>query len=201
MLFKNFKILGLDISTRSTGWSVIEYVDEDKYKLIDYGIIERHGMDIGEMLVFFEQELMNIIRQYQPHGISAEAPFVGKNRQTVQKLDMFHGVMQLIAKKEKLQIAYYAVMTLKSKVLGGMKVKRDDGTRKTGAEMKQEVAEKIFSMLGKENFVKEYNDDVTDSISAGIVYCIMKGKDAKAEKEEIKFKEKSSKRKKKEVKE
>lgn len=175
MLFKNFKVLGLDISTNSTGWCILEYLDEDKYKLIDYGLIERKGMDIGETLVYFERQLLSIIKQFNPHGISAEAPFVGRNNQTIQKLCMFHGVMQLIAKKEKMPIVYYAVMTLKSKVLGGMKTKNEDGTRKTGMQLKQEVADKIFSLLGKENFVKEYNDDVTDSISAAITYCLMKG--------------------------
>jgi Holliday junction resolvasome RuvABC endonuclease subunit len=121
-------VLGLDISTNSTGWCILEYLDEDKYKLIDYGLIERKGMDIGETLVYFERQLLSIINQFNPHGISAEAPFVGRNNQTIQKLCMFHGVMQLIAKKEKMPIVYYAVMTLKSKVLGGMKTKNEDGT-------------------------------------------------------------------------
>jgi len=175
LLFKNFVVLGLDISTRSTGWSVIEYIEENKYKIIDYGTIERHGMDIGEMLLYFEQQLQKIIQQFKPHGISAEAPFVGSNKQVIQKLSMFHGIMQLIAKKEKLPVVYYAVMTLKSKVLGGIKIKNSDGTKKSGTQMKQEVANKIFELLGKENFVKEFSDDVTDSISAAITYCLMKG--------------------------
>lgn len=176
MLFKNFIVLGLDISTVSTGWSVIKYIDENNYQIIDYGLIERsRNSDIAEMLLEFEQKLMQIIEQFHPNGISAEAPFVGRNKQVVQKLSMFHGVMQLVAKKEKLPVIYYAVMTLKSKVLGGIKTKNDDGTRKSGTQMKQEVAEKIFEILGKENFVKDFTDDVTDSISAGITYCLMKG--------------------------
>ena len=188
MLFKNFKVLGLDISTKSTGWSVIEYLDENKYKIIDYGLIERNGMDIGETLLQFEDKLMSIIRQFKPHGISAEAPFVGSNKQVVQKLSMFHGVMQLIAKKEKLPVVYYAVMTLKSKVLGGIKTKNADGSKKSGTQMKQEVANKIFEILGKENFVKEFTDDVTDSISAGITYCLMKGEGVEKKKKTKKIK-------------
>lgn len=175
MLFENFIILGLDISTQSTGWSVIKYISENKYKMIDYGTIERNGMDIGETLVFFENKLKQIIETYHPNGISAEAPFVGANKLVIQKLSMFHGVMQLIAKKEKLPITYYAVMTLKSKVLGGIKAKNEDGTKKTGKEMKKEVADKIIEIFGKSHFLKEFNDDVTDSISACVTYCIMNG--------------------------
>ena len=154
---------------------MVEYIDDNQYQLIDYGVIERNGMDMGETLLQFEERLQHIIAQYHPHGISAEAPFVGSNKQVVQKLSMFHGIMQLIAKKMHLPVAYYAVMTLKSKVLGGIKTKNEDGSKKTGTQMKKEVANKIFDILGKENFIKEFNDDVTDSISACITYCIMKG--------------------------
>jgi crossover junction endodeoxyribonuclease RuvC len=166
-------ILGLDISTRSTGWSVVEY-KSSKQNLIAYGTITRKKMDMGEMLVFFEQELEQIISLYNPTVISAEAPFVGSNKKTIQQLSMFHGVMQLIVKKHKLSIIYYSVMTLKSKVLGGVKLKKADGTKKTGDEMKQEVSDKIHEMFQIPERIE--NNDITDSISACVTYIYMDGK-------------------------
>jgi crossover junction endodeoxyribonuclease RuvC len=174
MIANNTLILGLDISTKNTGWSVIQYTD-DKYNLLDYGDIPRGKMDIDEVLVNFEKEFQKILDKWNPDVISAEAPFVGSNRQTIEKLCYVHGVMLLMAKKERIPVTYYSVMTLKSKVLGGIKAKKEDGTKKTGKEMKQEVQDKVIEIFGKENFIKEYNDDITDSMSAAYTYILMDG--------------------------
>lgn len=174
MLIDGELILGLDISTKNTGWSIVKYKAE-KSELLDYGFIPRGKMDISEVLVNFEKELTKIIDKWNPDKISAEAPFVGSNRQTIEKLCLVHGVMLLVAKKEKIPVTYYSVMTLKSKVLNGIKSKHADGTKKTGKEMKQEVQDKVIEVFGKENFIKEYNDDVTDSISAAYTYILMDG--------------------------
>jgi len=168
-------ILGLDISTKNTGWSIIKYSNQN-FSLVDYGDIPRKKMTIEETLVNFEKKLQEIIELWKPNVISAEAPFVGTNRQTIEKLCYVHGVMQLIAKKANLPVTYYSVMTLKSKILGGIKIKNTDGSKKTGKQMKQEVQDKIISIFGKDSFFKEYNDDITDSISAAYVYILMDGK-------------------------
>ena len=166
-------ILGLDISTKSTGWSIVQNQNQSQ-NLIAYGTITRKKMTIGEMLVFFEQELEQIISLYKPTEISAEAPFVGSNRQTIQRLSMFHGVMILLAEKYHLKITYYSVMTLKSKVLGGIKAKKSDGTKKTGEEMKKEVSDKIHELFQIQDRIE--NNDITDSISACVTYILMDGK-------------------------
>nr|DAH99878.1 MAG TPA: RuvC [Caudoviricetes sp.] len=132
-------------------------------------------MSINETLVNFESKLQNVINEYKPNAFSVEAPFVGLNKQTIEKLCFVHGVMLLIAQKNKIPVVYYPVMTLKSKVLGGMSVKKTDGTKKTNKELKQEVQNKIIDVFGKESFTEPYNDDVTDSISAAYTYILMDG--------------------------
>ena len=49
-------ILGLDISTKNTGWSIIKYIKK-KPVLVKYGFIPRHKMTINEVLENFEKEL------------------------------------------------------------------------------------------------------------------------------------------------
>ena len=124
-------IMGMDVSTKSTGWSIIDYKD-GKMNLIAYGCIERHKMTIPESLVWFEKEFSKLLDFYQPDVVSAEAPFVGSNRNTIQKLANFHGVMMMVLQKYKIPFNYYSVMTLKSQVLGGIKTKNADGTKKDG---------------------------------------------------------------------
>ena len=168
------KIFGLDISTKNTGWCIVK--NNKNPKLVKYGMIPREKMTIQEALVNFENKLTNIIALYKPDVISAEAPFVGSNRQTIEKLCYFHGVMLLIAKKSNIPVIYYSVMTLKSKVLGKIVMKKSDGTKKTGMELKKEVQNKMIDVFGENSFKEEYNDDVTDSISAAYTYIIMDGK-------------------------
>ena len=175
MIEENQIILGLDISTKNTGWSVVKHT-KNKPILLKYGDIPRGKMSIQEVLVNFEKELQNIINTYKPNTFSVEAPFVGLNKQTIEKLCFVHGVMLLIAEKNKIPVTYYPVMTLKSKVLGGISVKKEDGTKKNSKEMKQEVQNKIIDIFGKEKFIESYNDDITDSISAAYTYILMDGK-------------------------
>jgi len=145
MITENQIILGLDISTKNTGWSVVKYT-KNKPILLKYGDIPRGKMSINEVLVNFESKLQNIIDLWKPDAMSVEAPFVGLNKQTIEKLCFVHGVMLLTAQKNKIPVVYYPVMTLKSKVLGGISVKKKDGTKKTGDEMKQEVNAAITNM-------------------------------------------------------
>lgn len=175
MMKENQIILGLDISTKNTGWSVVKHTEE-KPILLKYGDIPRNKMSINEVLVNFEKELKNIIDLWKPDAMSVEAPFVGNNKQTGEKLCFVHGVMLLVAQKNKIPVTYYSVMSLKSKVLGGITVKKTDGTKKTSTEMKQEVQNKIIDIFGKEKFIESYNDDITDSISAAYTYILMDGK-------------------------
>lgn len=175
MITENQIILGLDISTKNTGWSVVKYT-KNKPILLKYGDIPRGKMSINEVLVNFESKLQNIINEYKPNAFSVEAPFVGLNKQTIEKLCFVHGVMLLTAQKNKISVVYYPVMTLKSKVLGGISVKKEDGRKKTSKEMKKEVQNKVIDIFGKDNFKKPYNDDITDSISAAYTYILMDGK-------------------------
>ena len=192
MIIENTIILGLDISTQNTGWSIVKHTEENPI-LLKYGFIPRFKMSINEVLVNFEKELQNIIDLWKPDAMSVEAPFVGNNKQTGEKLCFVHGVMLLVAKKNNIPVVYYSVMSLKSKVLGGISVKKKDGTKKTGDEMKQEVQDKIIDIFGKENFIEEYNNDVTDSISAAYTYILMDGKPIETKKERLRREREESK--------
>jgi crossover junction endodeoxyribonuclease RuvC len=172
------RILGVDISKSSTGWSIVD-VDssngEPKLKLVDYGFIPTKSMNHGQSLIAIEKKLELIISTYKPTNVAIEAMFVGKNAGTGMTLANAHGVVLLVCAKNNLTYNYYSVMTLKSKTLGGIKTKKEDGTKKTGDEMKEEVSRKIIEIFGANSFTKELNNDVTDSISAAYTFVVMDG--------------------------
>ncbi|MNJ90418.1 Crossover junction endodeoxyribonuclease RuvC [compost metagenome] len=171
-----YRVIGVDISKSSTGWSIVDY-DNGNLKLIDYGYIPTNKLTHSESLVLIEKRISQIVEKYQPNFASIEQMFVGKNAGTGMTLANAHGVVLLVLAKNKIPYNYYSVMTLKSRVLGGVKTKKDDGTKKTGDEMKAEVSRKIIEVFGASSFIKEYNNDVTDSISAAYTFILMDGKE------------------------
>lgn len=180
-----FKVMGIDISKVSTGWSIVE-VDNTgenyKLKLVNYGYIPTAKLSHGDALIAIEKKLSVIAEKYQPQFASIEQMFVGQNAATGMTLAQAHGVALLVLAKAGVPVNYYSVMTLKSKVLGGIKTKKDDGTKKTGDEMKEEVARKIIEVFGHESFTKDFNNDVTDSISAAYTFVLMDGNEIEKKK-------------------
>lgn len=191
VLLNKYKIFGIDISKSSTGWSIVEVnmSAKEKLKLVDYGFVPTKSMNHGEALIAIEKKIDEVMKQHKPNYVSIEQMFVGRNPSTGMTLAQAHGVALLVCAKHNKPVVYYSVMTLKSKVLGGIKTKKEDGTKKSGDEMKDEVSAKIVEIFGKSSFVKDYNNDVTDSISACYTFFLMDGKEIEKAKKTKKKKE------------
>ena len=172
------RLLCLDNSRYCTGWAVMDIdtsTDNKEYSegmnIVDYGYIDTHSIkEEGKTLIYIEQRFASLVKQYKPEHIAAEQMFHGKNSQTGIVLAGIHAIMKLVAAKGNIDVTYYSIMTMKSTTLNGMKLKNADGTRKTGEEMKREVMDAVLDIFGKQTFYKDYTDDVTDAISAGITY-------------------------------
>ena len=175
-------ILGLDISLHCTGWAVVDIdtlstdITNVTLKLLDYGYIDTHKLTESKALLKISTTLRSVMDTYKLDSIASEAPFIGKNAKTIQQLAKVHGVAALIAAEHDVNIVNYSVMTMKSTTLGKMKLKKSDGTRKTGKELKNEVANKVIDIVGREALSgKDYTDDVTDAISAIITFIVHLG--------------------------
>ena len=170
------RLLCLDNSRYCTGWAVMDIDTDNKeysegMNIVDYGYIDTHSIrEEGKTLIYIEQRFASLVKQYKPEHIAAEQMFHGKNSQTGIVLAGIHAIMKLVAAKGNIDVTYYSIMTMKSTTLNGMKLKNADGTRKTGEEMKREVMDAVLDIFGKQTFYKDYTDDVTDAISAGITY-------------------------------
>ena len=65
-------------------------------------------------------------------------------------------------------------MTAKSQTLNEKKKKKEDGTKKTGNELKKEVANKVIEIFDKPQLKKEPSD-ITDAISIGVTFIKLGG--------------------------
>lgn len=168
-------ILGLDISLTRTGYFIF---NNENMRVIDYGAIPTDDLtEEAHRLLRIQTKIEAIIKQFKPNGCGIEKEFASKNADTLMKLSHCHGVCLALLAKYNVPYTYYPVMTLKSETLEGMTIKKDDGTRKTGDELKEEVKNKIIEIFGKNQFYKPYNLDETDAASAAYVYHKVKGID------------------------
>lgn len=165
-------LLGLDPSLSSFGWFLF---DTEGFIIIDYGYIPKKSRSESEQILNIYSVLKNILDKYKIDAVSLEEEFYSKNIKTLRKLSHIHGAVILLLSQYNLPYTYYSVMTLKSKILNGITRKKKNGKKKTAKEMKIEVANKIFDIFGKNNFIKDLTDDVTDAASAAVVYYLMEG--------------------------
>jgi crossover junction endodeoxyribonuclease RuvC len=166
-------IMGLDPSLNSLGYFIFESQD---MKLIDYGFIPNKDASDDIKILKIYDTLSQVLDQYKIDGVGVEEEFYSRNVVTMKKLSHVHGSILLLLAQRKIPYIYVSVMTAKSKTLDGIKTKKADGAKKTGSEMKQEVADKILDIFGKENFIKKYNTDVTDAASIAYTYYLLDGK-------------------------
>jgi len=85
------KILGLDVSSNSTGWNVIETVPSEK--LVGYGIIRSDSsMGPTQRLYFQGNELKKVIDKYCPDEIGIEETVLVRGPKIMRILARFSGV-------------------------------------------------------------------------------------------------------------
>ncbi|MFW6007777.1 MAG: crossover junction endodeoxyribonuclease RuvC [archaeon] len=168
------KVMGIDPSLNCLGFFIYE---TKTMEIIDYGYVSNKNLDENEKILKIYNILSKVLEKYNIDAAGIEQEFYSRNVKTLRQLSHVHGAVVLLLSQHKIPYTYYSVMTLKSKVLNGMKNKKANGKKKTGKELKQEVANKIFEIFGKHNFIKDFTDDVTDAASAGIVYWLMNSMD------------------------
>lgn len=102
------KFLGLDVSSSSTGWNVVE-ADKDSKKLVDYGLISPVGnMGVTQRLYFFGNELKKLIDKHQPDEIAIEETILVRGPKIMRTLARFGGVAIFLAYSyQKREVSLY----------------------------------------------------------------------------------------------
>lgn len=135
MALEGFKILGVDPGTNMTGYSIIEG-HGNEVRLVTAGIFDlRHYDDHQTKLKEIFLQLQEIIETYLPRHLAIEAPFYGKNVQSMLKLGRAQGVAMAAAMTMGLEIHEYAPKKIKMAVTG------------SGQASKEQVAAMLESRL------------------------------------------------------
>ena len=154
-------ILGIDPGTNITGYGVIRAAG-NKPELVTIGAIElsKYGDHYLKLKHIFERTL-GIIDEYHPDELAIEAPFYGKNVQSMLKLGRAQGAAIAAALSRSLPIYEYAPRKIKMSITG------------QGAASKEQVASMLMHILKfKETKMKL---DATDGLAAALCHFYQSG--------------------------
>ena len=111
-------IVGIDPGTNVMGYSVIKCVGQ-KAQMVAMGVIDmRKQEDAYLKLGHIYERVTGIIDEYLPDEIAIEAPFFGKNVQSMLKLGRAQGVAIAAATQRQVPITEYAPMKIKMAITG-----------------------------------------------------------------------------------
>lgn len=157
-------IMGIDPGTNVMGYGVLG-VNGKKVDVIVMGVIQLSKFESHyKRLARIFERVTGLIEQYLPDELAIEAPFFGKNVQSMLKLGRAQGVAMAAALNRDIPIAEYAPLTIKQSVTG------------CGSASKERVAEMLRRLLNipQENMPRLL--DATDALGVALTHYYETGK-------------------------
>lgn len=152
-------ILGIDPGTSISGYGVIA-IEKNKMELIAMGIIDLRKKDNQAMKLqaIFDQT-DKLMQRFLPDELAIEAPFFGKNPQSMLKLGRAQGVAMAAALNREIPIFEYSPKRVKQSVTGN------------GNASKEQVAGMVKNLLKLEQLHSKF--DATDAVAIAICHHFM----------------------------
>ena len=149
-------ILGIDPGTNKTGYGVIKASGKVP-SLVTLGIIDLKGYsDHYLKLKHIFDRTLGLIEEYKPDELAVEAPFYGKNVQSMLKLGRAQGAAIAAALSRSLPIFEYAPRKIKMSITG------------QGAASKEQVAAMLMNILKFKQ--EDILLDATDGLAAAMCH-------------------------------
>ena len=151
-------IMGIDPGTNVMGYGVLG-INGKKLTPIILGAIELNKVgDHYLRLARIYERVTGIIQQYLPDELAIEAPFYGKNVQSMLKLGRAQGVALAAALARDIPIAEYAPLKVKQVVTGN------------GGASKEQVANMLCYILKMERSKLPDLLDATDALAVALTH-------------------------------
>jgi crossover junction endodeoxyribonuclease RuvC len=160
-ILKEKIILGLDPGTNVMGYGLI-LIKKPKIDLLQFGVIHLSKYEGHELKLkkIFER-IISLIDEFHPDMVALEAPFFGKNVQSMLKLGRAQGVAMAAALSREIPIVEYAPKKIKQAVTGN------------GNASKEQVAKMLMMMFSIKELPKLL--DATDALAVALCHHFQKG--------------------------
>jgi crossover junction endodeoxyribonuclease RuvC len=156
-LQKNNKIiLGIDPGTLFMGYGLIE-VGGSQVRLLELGVLKLSPQkDPYERLQLIHRKVAQLIGEFRPNDFAIEAPFFGKNVQSMLKLGRAQGVAIASAMHSGIPVTEYSPKKVKLAITGN------------GNADKVQVWKMIQTILNIKSEVEHY--DASDALAVAICH-------------------------------
>lgn len=151
-------ILGIDPGTNVMGWGILG-VNRKTPAMIAMGVIQLSKFESHYLrLKRIYDRIVQIVDQYLPDEMAIEAPFFGKNVQSMLKLGRAQGVAMAAALSRDVPITEYEPRKIKMAITGN------------GGASKEQVQEMLRRILNipQENLLPQL--DATDALAAALCH-------------------------------
>ena len=154
-------ILGIDPGTTVMGYGLIKVVNNEmKFLLLNELDLKKYKDHYLKLKLIFNRTL-ELIENYHPDELALEAPFFGKNVQSMLKLGRAQGVAMAAGLSREIPITEYSPKKIKMAITGN------------GNASKEQVAKMLQNLLKISEMPK--NLDATDGLAAAVCHFYNKG--------------------------
>lgn len=155
-------ILGIDPGTTIMGFGLIKVTGKKmEFMQMNELLLSKYKDPYTKLKLIFERTL-ELIDTYHPDEIAIEAPFFGKNVQSMLKLGRAQGVAMAAGLSREIPITEYLPKKIKMAITG------------SGNASKEQVAKMLQSTLGLKTLPK--NLDATDGLAAAVCHFYNEGR-------------------------
>ena len=155
-------ILGIDPGTTIMGFGIIKVVKKSmQFIQLNELQLSKYDDHYLKLKLIFERTV-ELIDTYHPDEIAIEAPFYGKNVQSMLKLGRAQGVAMAAGLSREVPITEYSPKKIKMAITGN------------GNASKEQVAKMLQSLLSLKQLPK--NLDATDGLAAAVCHFYNAGK-------------------------
>ncbi|HET9057704.1 MAG TPA: crossover junction endodeoxyribonuclease RuvC [Chitinophagaceae bacterium] len=149
-------ILGIDPGTLLMGYGIIE-VRGNKLKLLEMDALKLSSKkDNHQRLQIIHEKVLAIIKKFKPDYFAIEAPFFGKNVQSMLKLGRAQGVAIAAAMSTGLEVTEYSPKKVKQSITGN------------GNANKEQVFKMLQQILCFEHKPKHF--DASDALAVAVCH-------------------------------
>lgn len=154
-------ILGIDPGTTVLGYGLI-HIKKNQLHMLNFGVVQLHKLPTHpDKLKRIFDRLCGIIAEYKPDELAIEAPFFGKNVQSMLKLGRAQGVAMAAALSHNIPIEEYSPRRIKQSITGN------------GNASKEQVASMLQKLLNFDELPKYL--DATDGLAVAVCHHFSKG--------------------------
>lgn len=155
--------MGIDPGTQVMGYGILKVVN-NKPQMEAIGVLKMNTKDDHYLrLAQIYERIITLIEEYLPDEMAIEAPFYGKNVQSMLKLGRAQGVAMAAAISRDVPICEYAPLKIKMSITG------------SGRASKEQVSYMLQKILKIPADIMPKQLDATDGLAAALCHFYQTG--------------------------